>query len=136
MILRLPHPDGGFFEVDTDKLTPDERESISAFEEQVERNPLWGFRPFGTNRRMVMPWPHPTFEEVTEDPAGAQMGFLAHKPSGDGIDIKMGTAGNQAGKTTIGIVDDLIQLCDRDAIPPWLQQYKFWEPPFRLRVVT
>ncbi|HEY6019922.1 MAG TPA: terminase family protein, partial [Candidatus Paceibacterota bacterium] len=136
MILRLPHPDGGWLKVDTEKLTPVEEKYLRLYEAQVERNPLWGFKPFGTSRRQVTPWPHPTFEEIEEDPNGAQMGFLSHGPSGDGIDIKMGTAGNQAGKTTIGIVDDLIQLCDRDALPPWLQQYKFWEPPFRLRVVT
>lgn len=44
--------------------------------------------------------------------------------------------GNQSGKTTAGIADDLIQLCDREVIPKHLLSYKKWEPPFYLRVFT
>ncbi len=120
MKVKLPHPDGGFFEIDLDTLSPEERaavdEQIIAYEEQCERNPLWAFMPF-PKRGMD---------------TGAQVGFL----SAGRVKVKIGTAGNQAGKTQIGIIDDLIQLCDRDSLPPWLQQYKCWEPPFRLRVVT
>jgi phage terminase large subunit-like protein len=122
--IRLPNPDGGFFDLDTDDLTPEELEEVQgqlvAVDQLVEKNPLWGFRPFGSRG--------------TQE--GAQVAFLGHRPTPTDVDIKMGIAGNQSGKTTIGIVDDLIQLCDRSALPPWLQQYKFWDPPFKLRVVT
>jgi phage terminase large subunit-like protein len=50
--------------------------------------------------------------------------------------IKAFFGGNQAGKTTAGVVDDLIQCCDEDALPERLRQYKRWQPPFKMRVVT
>lgn len=44
--------------------------------------------------------------------------------------------GNRSGKTTVGIVDDIIQCIDRSAVPAHLEQYKRWEPPFYGRVIT
>lgn len=44
--------------------------------------------------------------------------------------------GNQSGKTTAGIIDNLIQALDRDVLPERLRGYKKWEPPFRCRIVT
>jgi phage terminase large subunit-like protein len=122
--IRLPHPEGSFFDVETDDLDAAElaevHAQLAAYDALTEKNPLWKFRPFGTEGKNH----------------GAQIAFLAHKPSSDDVDIKLGIAGNQSGKTTIGIVDDLIQLCDENALPPWLRQYKHWKPPFKLRVVT
>lgn len=48
--------------------------------------------------------------------------------------IKMLKAGNRAGKTCAGIVDDLIQCVDSDILPEHLKPYKKWEPPFYGRV--
>jgi phage terminase large subunit-like protein len=44
--------------------------------------------------------------------------------------------GNRAGKTTAGIVDDLIQAVDADCLPEHLAGYKKWQPPFYCRIVV
>jgi phage terminase large subunit-like protein len=116
MKIRLPNPEGGFFDVDDQNLTPDELQALIAYEELCETNPLWKFRPFG----------------VKGTQKGAQIAFL----QGGRAKIKLGIAGNQSGKTTIGVVDDIIQCLNPEAVPPWLLKFKYWAPPFRLRVVT
>lgn len=50
--------------------------------------------------------------------------------------LKAFLGGNRSGKTTAGIVDDLIQTVDRDSLPEHLRQYKKWEPPFYCRIVA
>lgn len=50
--------------------------------------------------------------------------------------LKAFLGGNRSGKTTAGIIDDLIQSVDRSSLPEHLQQYKKWEPPFYCRVVA
>lgn len=50
--------------------------------------------------------------------------------------IKAFFGGNGSGKSAVGTVDDLIQLCDASVLPPHLRQYKRWQPPFYLRVVA
>jgi phage terminase large subunit-like protein len=76
---------------------------------RVERNPLEGFEPFQKQREFLA------------------AGRVKHK---------MAIAGNRAGKTEIGVVDDLIQAVDADCLPSWLREFKVWEPPFRCRVVV
>lgn len=49
--------------------------------------------------------------------------------------IKCFLGGNRAGKTTAGIVDDLIQAVDRPVLPDHLLPFKRWEPPFYCRIV-
>ena len=44
--------------------------------------------------------------------------------------------GNQSGKTTWGIVDDIIQGIDADMVPSHLQQFKRYKPPFRCRIAA
>lgn len=44
--------------------------------------------------------------------------------------------GNGAGKTQVGIIDDLIQLVDEAVLPPRLLALKRWKPPFFLRIVA
>lgn len=44
--------------------------------------------------------------------------------------------GNRAGKTEIGVVDDLIQCVDRDVLPERLKRFKRWEPPFYCRIIS
>ncbi len=43
--------------------------------------------------------------------------------------------GNRSGKTTAGIVDDLIQAVDEDCLPDKLKPYKKFTPPFHCRII-
>jgi hypothetical protein len=49
--------------------------------------------------------------------------------------IKAFLGGNRSGKTTAGIVDDIIQAVDADCLPENLVAYKKFEPPFHCRIV-
>ena len=51
-------------------------------------------------------------------------------------DLKVFLGGNRSGKTTAGIVDDLIQALSPEDIPEHLRGFKRWSPPFYCRVVT
>lgn len=64
-------------------------------------------------------------------PYPKQASFLAAKHP-----TKSLIGGNRAGKTEIGVVDDLLQLLSWEFIPEHLKPYKHWEPPFYLRVVV
>ena len=44
--------------------------------------------------------------------------------------------GNQSGKTTWGIVDDIIQGIDADMVPEHLRQFKRYNAPFRCRIAA
>jgi phage terminase large subunit-like protein len=44
--------------------------------------------------------------------------------------------GNRSGKTTAGILDDLIQAVDLESVPESLVPYKVWTPPFYCRIVS
>lgn len=44
--------------------------------------------------------------------------------------------GNQSGKTTAGLADDVIQAVDRDSLPEHLKQFKHFEPPFLCRIMA
>lgn len=95
-----------------ERLSPSERKAtqdrIAAYARAHKENPLWHFQPHYR-----------------------QIQFLGSRDP-----IKLFLGGNRSGKTTCGIVDDLIQAVDRDALPPHLQQFKFWEPPFKCRVIV
>lgn len=43
--------------------------------------------------------------------------------------------GNRSGKTTAGMLDDLVQAVDRSVVPEHLLPYKRWDPPFFCRLV-
>ena len=102
-------------QIDREKigLLPDDQrrqalELLRAYEEQLKNNPLIGYRP------------HPkqaTFHSSTQR-------------------IKGFMGGNRSGKTTAGILDDLIQACDESAVPDHLKLYKRWQPPFYCRIVV
>ena len=49
--------------------------------------------------------------------------------------IKAFLGGNRSGKTTAGIVDDIIQAVDVDVLPDHLREYKKFDPPFHCRIV-
>jgi phage terminase large subunit-like protein len=44
--------------------------------------------------------------------------------------------GNQSGKTTAGIADDLIQAVNIDILPKHLKPFKVWYAPFKCRIFT
>jgi len=44
--------------------------------------------------------------------------------------------GNQSGKTTSGIVDDIIQGIDESEVPEHLRHFKRYRPPFRCRIAA
>lgn len=50
--------------------------------------------------------------------------------------VKVYTGGTRAGKSSAGIVDDLIQLLPRELVPEHLLKFKRKDPPFKLRMVT
>lgn len=50
--------------------------------------------------------------------------------------IKAFFGGNQSGKTTAGLVDDLIQALDDKDLPEHLLKYKVWNPPFYCRILA
>jgi phage terminase large subunit-like protein len=50
--------------------------------------------------------------------------------------LKAFLGGNRSGKTTAGILDDLIQAVDEDCLPPHLAVYKRFSPPFYCRVIV
>lgn len=52
------------------------------------------------------------------------------------VEVKMFAGGNGAGKTTVGVVDDLLQCVDRNVVPKHLQKFKLFEPPCFGRIVT
>lgn len=50
--------------------------------------------------------------------------------------VKVYTGGTRAGKSSAGVVDDLIQCLPREMVPDHLLTFKRKDPPFKLRVVT
>lgn len=55
-----------------------------------------------------------------------------------GKDIKYRAlfGGNQSGKTTAGVADNIIQAIDEEMVPKHLLQYKKFQPPFYCRIFT
>lgn len=94
------------FDFDPDafeRLPPEERKRWAAkladLRSQLATNPLWAYTPHDKQ----------TVYHQIATRVGAFIG------------------GNRSGKTFGGTADDLIQLCDRDSLPPWLQPFKRWE---------
>lgn len=83
-------------------------EAIKAIEAERERNPLAFYEPHVKQR--------------------AFHGFTAHK--------KCFFGGNQSGKTTAGLADDIIQAVDEDCLPASLLPYKKFKPPFLCRIMA
>jgi phage terminase large subunit-like protein len=94
------------------QLPPEKRRAASELLRRVkritDRNPLAAFNPYPQQRE-----------------------FLAARARS-----KLFLKGNQAGGTTIGLVDDLIQACEREAIPSHLAEFKRLEPPVFGRLFT
>ena len=95
---------------DLDALTSDKgaEKAAAVMVDTLEANPLFGFAP-----------------HVKQVP------FLLSTTR-----VRLYAGGNQAGKTTAGVIDDLIQALPKEALPDHLHAYKRWDPPFRGRVIT
>jgi phage terminase large subunit-like protein len=83
------------------------RELLVAYEAQIQQNPLLKYEPHAK-----------------------QQIFHASRER-----LKAFLGGNQSGKTTAGILDDVIQAVDETCLPEWLTPYKKWQPPFRCRII-
>lgn len=57
--------------------------------------------------------------------------LLAHD-----ADRRVFIGGNRSGKTTAGVLADIIDCCDREAIPPHLLAYKRWNRPIQMYCVA
>lgn len=112
-------------EIDLDRLNAlapaDKRKALRLLRDTWEghkNNPLFRFDPLA---------PHGS--DVPHHKQHAWM--LAHD-----ADIRVFLGGNRAGKTTAGVVADIIDCCDEDAIPPHLKQYKRWHVPIQMYLVA
>jgi phage terminase large subunit-like protein len=81
---------------------------LTEYESALKANPLLGYQPH----------PKQVKFHTSREPLKAFLG------------------GNRSGKTTAGILDDLIQCVDRSVLPEHLERYKRWEPPFYCRIIV
>jgi phage terminase large subunit-like protein len=81
---------------------------LQTYEQALKANPLLGYRPHPKQQK---------FHESSEP-------------------LKAFLGGNRSGKTTAGILDDLIQCVDEDCLPAHLKPYKYWQPPFHCRIIV
>jgi len=87
---------------------PEVKKLLQEAVESLDRNPLQRYFPHGKQR------------PFHENP----------------LKCRVYLGGTRAGKSTAGVCDDLIQLCDREIVPEHLLPWKIWEPPFLCRIVT
>lgn len=81
---------------------------LQAYEELVRQNPLLRYEPHAKQVRF----------HQSRQPLKAFLG------------------GNRSGKTTAGVLDDLIQAVDVGCLPEHLHSYKKWLPPFYCRIIV
>lgn len=95
-----------------DRLPVDRQDEARALllslEEGLKNNPLQGYEPHAKQVEF-----HQSHEQ-----------------------LKAFLGGNRSGKTTAGILDDLIQAVDADCLPEALRSYKKWQPPFYCRIIV
>lgn len=72
---------------------------------------------------------HPILSE--EEPHWKQLGFHAMQQR-----MRVFFGGNQSGKTTAGLADDIIQAIDWEAVPEHLQFAKKYDPPCYVRILA
>jgi phage terminase large subunit-like protein len=89
-------------------------ELLESLRRQREENPLYFYN-------------HPDLSDMPQHEK--QMTFHSLRTK-----IKCFFGGNQSGKTTAGLADDLIQACDEDVLPEHLKQFKKFKPPFFCRI--
>jgi hypothetical protein len=87
---------------------PQVQELLAQYNKALEENPLYAYKPHDK-----------------------QHAFHSNRRK-----VKVFLGGNRSGKSTAGVLDDIIQAVDRDVVPEHLQQFKIWEPPFKCRIIT
>lgn len=87
---------------------PEVRRELQAFNEALEANPLYAYRPHKK-----------------------QLAFHSAK-----VRLRVYFGGSRSGKTCGGVIDDLIQCLDRETVPEHLRRFKRFEPPCRIRIVV
>lgn len=102
-----------------ERLKPAQRDraeqAIRDLERAISQNPLIRYN-------------NPTFGPIHKK----QMRF--HEMVGQGLEEVAYMGGNQSGKTTSGILDDIIQAIDEKLVPEHLKVFKTHTPPFRCRI--
>jgi hypothetical protein len=120
-ILALPSPEKEF-----------QLDAVAAYKRKVDENPLWAFRPHEGEKQRKQELGEP----LTGEESRGQLEFLELNQR----DVFTGAAvaGNRFGKTTIGLIDGLIQTLPDHFLPPWLLLYKRrpYKPDYRLRIVV
>jgi hypothetical protein len=90
----------------------------------VKSNPLYLFDPLDPNGSGVPHLPQHEWMSSWRTPDGRLAKF------------RLFAGGNRAGKTTAGDLSLIIDCCDRDVVPPHLQQYKRWDAPIQVYLVA
>ena len=111
-----------------DQLAPDQRRAalrhLRDMEQGHRSNPLWRFDPMDPNGTGVPHWKQHRW-------------LLAHKtPEGRVVKVRVFLGGNRSGKSLSGVVADILECVDRAIVPPHLQQYKRWDEPVQIWVVS
>lgn len=111
-----------------DALAPDQRRAalrhLRDMEQGHRSNPLWRFDPMDPNGTGVPHWKQHRW-------------LLAHQtPEGRVVKVRVFLGGNRSGKSLSGVVADILECCDRAIVPPHLQQYKRWDEPVQIWVVS
>jgi len=87
---------------------PTTQREIKEWQDALEANPLWAYKPHSK-----------------------QYAFHAAK-----VRLRVYFGGSRSGKTSGGVIDDLIQCIDKESVPDHLCRFKRFEPPCRIRIVV
>lgn len=98
------------------EVSDEDRRLLVELDESRALNPLWFYN-------------HPVLS--SRPVHGRQLEFHSLR-----VPVKAFLGGNRSGKTTAGIVDDLIQAVDVEVLPDHLRGFKRFTPPFHCRVIA
>lgn len=103
-----------------EQLNPRQREAaleaLATLDEQREQNPLFYYNhPILSAKKIHL----------------KQLVFHAMQQP-----LRVFEGGNQSGKTTAGLVDDIVQVCDWEVVPEHLHFVKKYNPPCYVRILT
>ena len=119
----------------------DVTEDLAKLNEILEANPLEGYNSAQLNAIMTALCKQPVLVDgkkkrlkFNPKPIHRKQWAL-HSVQGHGIK-RVYLGGNRGGKTTGGVIDDLIQALPEELVPPHLKKFKHWDPPFTCRIVT
>ena len=110
-----------------DLSDPEIQADLRLLDELLDANPLEGYNNPELNAiiKAVGGKPKPLHKK--------QMAL--HRVQGHGVK-RVYLGGNRGGKTTGGVIDDLIQALPESLVPKHLQPFKHWHPPYTCRIIT